>query len=360
MTVDRIAEIKSRGVSAVARAFGAFVSGKRGRSGGHFVCPVCNAATRHTKTSDKRGACGIRRDDAGWRCHQCDASGDAVTLAAYFVAGKRDMDGAAGVAVITACADRGLCTPFDAKRVAQVRPVYVAPKPVEPEPEPGIPTAELEALWAATLPVNMTLADPHVLDMAVPFFMSGRGWFPPLLASLDLVRVTPLPDTFLWPTWWPKAWTNAYRVVMRAYSPRGEFVSIHGRSVVPDLTPKSRWPKGYAAGHLFADARGVALLRGDAGDTSKAIIVEGMTDLIALTLAVFDAKRTDAILGITSGSTKALGLVKWPPGIPVVILTDQDEAGEKYATEIRAAIPRGVDVRRARVPANAINKAAAR
>lgn len=359
MTVDRFTEVKAAGVGAVARAFGVVVEAARGKHGGHFPCPVCGSATRHTQTSDRRGACGIRRDGKGWRCFQCDVSGDAATLAAYLVTGKRSLDGDAGVTVLAACADRGLCTPLDAAAPKQVRPVYVAPAPVEPGPEPAIPAAELQSLWAATLPVNRTMADPHVLDMGVCFYLSGRGWYPSALAALDLVRVTPLPEAYVWPEWWPKAWATAYRLVMRAYSPAGDFVSLHGRSIVPDLTPKTRWPKGYAAGHLFADARGVALLRGEAGDTDKVVVVEGMTDTIALTMATADAGRKHAILGITSGATKALADVKWPAGIPVVVFTDADEAGERYAAEIEAAIPSTVDVRRARA-AQPTQKAATR
>jgi 5S rRNA maturation endonuclease (ribonuclease M5) len=186
--------------------------------------------------------------------------------------------------------------------------------------------------------------------MGVCFYLAGRGLYAPALAALDLVRVTPLPESYAWPAWWPKAWTDSYRLVMRAYNSAGEFVSIHGRSIVPGLNPKTRWPKGYAAGYLFADRRGAEFLRGNVGDTDRVIIVEGMTDTVAMALMVADAGRTDAVLGISSGSTKTLADVMWKTGIPVVSLMDPDEAGEKYAQEIRAAIPKGVDLRRARLP----------
>ncbi len=87
-------------VFEVAQHFGAAQKG-RGASGGSCACPACGAQKRHTKTGDKRGAVGIRRDGLGWRCFSCDASGDALNLVAYVLAGCRlrdaDSDGRAKV-----------------------------------------------------------------------------------------------------------------------------------------------------------------------------------------------------------------------------------------------------------------------
>lgn len=347
--IDRFREVADVGVLAVARAFGVDVNEPRLKSGGSFACPACGSEKRHTKTHDRRGAVGVRPDGKGWRCHQCDAHGDAATLAAWLVAGKPDLDGEAGVSVLRACAERGLCTPFDdAKKAVNPIPPRVAPAAVVP-PRGFPPIHELEALWAATLPVDRTLVDPHVLDLGVAFYLARRGWYAPALAELDLVRVTPLPDSYEWPSWWPRGWTLDHRLVMRAYDHAGVVRSIHARSITPDATPKTRWPKGYdAAPLLFANANGAAMLRGEYAP-GRVVIVEGMPDTIAMAMACADDAPTWAVIGVSSGSAAALARVAWPPGVPVVLMLHDDEAGRKYADEARAAIPRTVDLKRARL-----------
>lgn len=88
-------------VFEVAQDHGQPVQKSRGADSGSCACPACGAQKRHTKTGDKRGAVGIRRDGLGWRCFQCDASGDALDLVAYALAGCRlrdaDADGRAKV-----------------------------------------------------------------------------------------------------------------------------------------------------------------------------------------------------------------------------------------------------------------------
>lgn len=348
-SVDRFREVREVGVLAVAQAFDVDVHGARLKSGGYFACPACGAEKRHSRTHDHRGAVGVRRDDKGWRCFQCDERGDPVTLAAWLVSGKSNLDGEAGVAVLRACAERGLCTPFtDNKQTAQkIRPRVV---PLPPPPPRGFPPPDkLDALWSATRPVNRTNADPHVLDVAAMFYLARRGWFPPALAALDIVRVTPLPDAYTWPSWWRRGWTLDHRLVMRAYDAGGNVRSIHGRSITPGATPKTRWPSGYdAAPLLFADANGVAMLRGES-KPARIVIVEGMPDTIAMALQIADDAPNWAVLGITNGSAPALGQVAWPHGVPVVLMLHDDDTGRKYIADARAAIPRSVNLRLAKL-----------
>ena len=55
-----------------------------------------------------------------------------------------------------------------------------------------------------------------------------------------------------------------------------------------------------------------------------------------------------AVLGGISGSFRALGDVRFPPGCVVYIGTDNDEAGDKYAAEVRAAVGNRAECRRVR------------
>ena len=55
-----------------------------------WSCPSCGAATRHTRTSDRRGAIGTTADGLGWRCFQCNAAGDGIDMAAFSVGGRSE------------------------------------------------------------------------------------------------------------------------------------------------------------------------------------------------------------------------------------------------------------------------------
>ncbi len=74
----------------VASALGLEVREARGANGGAFgPCPSCKAKRRHPNHKDRRLACGVRQDGNGWRCFECDASGDQVDLVAFVREGER-------------------------------------------------------------------------------------------------------------------------------------------------------------------------------------------------------------------------------------------------------------------------------
>jgi len=85
--------------------------------------------------------------------------------------------------------------------------------------------------------VRRALDDPR--DLVENF--SQRNWFPPALAELDLVRVTPLPDSdFVWPRWWPRLRASRWRIVMRQYNAAGRLrlpAVAHQPNERPNETP---------------------------------------------------------------------------------------------------------------------------
>lgn len=99
----------------------------------------------------------------------------------------------------------------------------------------------------------------------------------------------------------------------------------------------------------MADARGRALLMGDAGELEAVVVVEGLTDMLATSLRVERKGQRRAVLSVTAGSSSAFARVRWPADVPCFLATDDDKAGEKYATEVRAALPAAVEVRRIRL-----------
>jgi hypothetical protein len=84
MTPRWIADLKRLGVGAVAAVLG---MEPRGR-GGWAPCPACSAERRG---NERRAPIGTNAR-GGWRCHSCQAEGDAADLLSYGVAGARYRD----------------------------------------------------------------------------------------------------------------------------------------------------------------------------------------------------------------------------------------------------------------------------
>jgi hypothetical protein len=330
--IDHAAEIRARltDPSTVVDALGLGDHSLRQAGGRTVLCPV--HAERSPSCSITRGPDGTIR----FRCFGCEATGDVLDLVATV---------------------KGLSTEHDFKRVleeaariagydlgveASGKPLPPRPVPPKPPERKRPPIAEVEALWAASQPVNDAGTDAQVA-----LFLSARRLFPPAIAQLDVVRVTPVE--YEWPAWWRANWARSWRLITRAFEPDGSFGSLHARAV-DESTPKTRWPFDCAAdGLLFADARGQALLRGQVGDTDRIVFVEGLTDFVAMASVVRDAGRRHAVWGITSGSAPALTKIRWPR-LPVVVATDSDVAGQRYAAEVERRAPKSIRVARWAAP----------
>lgn len=342
----------------VGLAFG-LTHGERG-PGFLEPCPACGASKRHPSRRDRRGALGLTRDGGGWRCHECNASGDGVALAAWLSVGKVPGKGdPAWADVRRDCAAHGLCSPDtrDGRPAAPV-PRRPPPPPRPPEALQRLPLAEVEALWSASAPassVSSSSSNPADRDaarfLAVRFGAEAAGD----LAELDLARVLPLAGAATFPAWWPEAWASTWRLAVLAYEADGTVAGLHARAVrqLDGDAPKNRWPKGEGiysfSGLLFADVWGRALLQGHPpGGLEGVLVTEGLTDLLAASLWCARSSRAFAVLGATSGGFGALARVRWPAGLPCYVATDGDEAGERYAAEVRAVLPRAVRVLRVR------------
>lgn len=332
---DWFEEVKRRGVLKVAEAFGLELGPNRS-----IPCPACGEDRRGR--SDRRFPAGLRHDEQGWRCHRCDASGDAVTLAAWLVTGSAN-PGDRWVEVRRACAERGLCTrdPRDGGPPVRLRPL---PPPRPPAPPKRPPAEEVAALWRRCLP----LAVPEDLEVA-EYLIARRGWTAKEAAAvndLDLARSLPADGEL--PNWWP--WRRPWRLIAPAFDAAGRMASLHARRIDDGGTPKTRWPLGYEAGGLlFADGLGVRLLRGDLPrEVEGVVLCEGLTDTLRTAARAHLHGWPWAVLGMTEGGARALRELgsRWPKGLPLYVATDEDSQGEKYAAEVRRTMPRGVPLRR--------------
>ena len=283
-----VKRMRGESIIAVAARLGRNVALPKGASRGSvYGCPVCNAERRHTKTNDKRGAIGVHRSGAGWRCWQCNATGDAVALVALVLTGNRDIAGA-----------REWCTEWLGDPHRPVRESI----PARPPPEYP-PTRELEALWSECAP---TWAVPEVAEWLESRRIGNAG---------DLARA--LPDGIALPTW---AW-RSHRLVVPLRDVSGVMRSVAFRRCTPGDGPKSMAPRGYGrAGLVFS--------RGVISSPGRIVICEGEKKWLQW------VTRGVHAIGIESGSWGPEHAAAIPSGSTVYLATDPDDAGADYATRI--------------------------
>jgi hypothetical protein len=344
-------DVKRRSVAEVAVALGLEVDARRRALS---PCPACGLARRHPKRKDPRGAVGLTPDGLGFRCFECDAHGDAVTLAALVardgsVPGRGDR--AAWAEVAELCASRGLCELEAGERRARMPQdrrsaprTMVAPRPVAPlTGTPALarlPASEVLALWRRCAAV--------VEDAEVRTWIEGRGLDAELVAERELARA--LPKAGALPAWCRCAgvsWREGgYRVLVPLYGPGGRMEALHARTVAPGREPKAAFPAGASVGGLvMADALGRELLRGAPPPgppgrvmVAEVMVAEGVPDYLTWATQYGDADEdAPAVLGVISGSFPEIAAAI-PTGSRVYVTTHHDQAGDKYAETIRASL----------------------
>lgn len=336
------------GVLAVAKALGLDVQPARGSSGGSFRCPACNAQRRHTKTSDRRAAAGVRNDGRGWRCFQCDVSGDALNLVAYALRGTSLPNlSDVGTADVRAWCERwlglGPTSASSPSSAASRPPPFVEP----PKPPRYPPVSEVRALWAACKPVTDM---PEVAD-----WLLSKRLDPQAVADGDLARAlhpgVPLPR---WTRFRVEGdavsdWcAGGYVLIARLVDTAGNTRSVLARSVRPGREPKSRAAGGFERrGLVLACPLALQVLALGAKPAwwptdrpMRVEVAEGEKKWM-MRATLRQDELAPACLGIESGSWTAELAARIPDKSSVFIATDPNEAGAKYATAIvRSLAPR--------------------
>lgn len=338
-----IERMRTEPVLEVAQGLGIEVQPARGSSGGAFGCPACNAPRRHTRTRDKRGAAGVRRDGKGWKCFQCDASGDGIDLVAFYLRGKALSDLAdAGKAEVRDWCVRWLRLETFT-HTARHAPVQrrTRSEPIPPTPPSYPPLEEVEALWAATKRVDSD-------DLVAAWLREKRGIDPGIVAELNLVRALP-PAIAPLPSWagyggsdnkpW-RSWPSAgLRLLVPLYDATGVMRSVLFRrtfEAAEAWQPKSVATNGYGrAGLVMANAVACHLLAHalDNASAASVVIEEGEMDWLTGCFA-WARKNERAIFGVMSGSWTPQIAQCIPRGSRVTIRTDNDKPGDIMATEI--------------------------
>jgi 5S rRNA maturation endonuclease (ribonuclease M5) len=315
---DWCAGLRALGVVRVAEAFGGRLVDESTPRHGLTPCPACKAETRHTKRNDKRGAVVLVADGDGWKCIQCDTKGDAVRWAAYATTGQPR----ANAEVRKACAHAGLLG--GAASGLTPRPRLVTGPTIEYPPH-----AEVLRLLAAC-------GDVTTEPQAAAWLLSM-----PLDTAVvsDLGAVAALPDKAVVPAWarfkgrpWPQA---GYRLVAPLADAQGALRSVHARRTANTQTPKGLNPAGHATrGLVLACPRARSWSSGKASP-AKVVVAEGLRDWLVAMYRNHAKGGAAATVGIVGpGSWLQAHADRVPDGCRVVVATDHDETGDKYAKRI--------------------------
>jgi hypothetical protein len=338
---NRVPEIKAAltDPTRVLDALGLLGEGRQRRrqSAGWLVrCPV------HQENTP---SCSVQAKSEGivWKCHGCGATGDVLTLIAVA---------------------RGLNTGRDFPRVLAEAARLGGLWHIAAELEGRGPVAPEPARPATTLPQDASerpLTYPDGVqtvweasrglpdDADVCAYMLTRALDPDRIAAADLARTLPASGTL--PRWTRcrlsvdedryGTWREAgYRVLVPMFDPAGVLTSVRAWRTVQDDSglPKRLPPSGHkASGLVMADAFALAWLRGTR-TPEQIVVVEGEPDFLSRCLVTNDPHS--CVIGIVSGSWTAEFAAKVPLGSRVVIRTDNNPAGDRYAAEIAESVKR--------------------
>lgn len=299
--------------------------------GGEYAgaCPWCGGDDRFLvwpeKSSEKGGE---------FWCRQCEKGGDGIEFLKLYK----------GLSYRAACRELGVavCSYAPGPQRRLRGELHAAPLP------PNRPPAnEVADLWEACLSVDAAV-DTATWNHDPLQWIQARKLDSEAIAAGNLARM--IPDGIPLPPWavfgrpWPIA---GYRLVVRAWNARGGCESLHARYTQPGQSEtKAVWPKGFdGRGLVMANNPAVELLQGQGGP-GQVVIVEGIPDW--LTCAV--AWPLLPVFGITAGSwpNGAAHAARIPDGSKVIIRTDGDPTGVKYAGNIQESFAGrpGIELRR--------------
>jgi len=257
-----------------------------------------------------------------------------------------NMDAAQATAVRGWFAERGWCeggTADTARREPRKPRPLPTPQEAAPAPLARPDAGEVAALWEACVPV--------VDDAGVSAWLAGspRGFDPGRVADIGLARA--LPPGLAVPRWarfkgvpWNR---GGWRCIFPAWGPTGRLESLRARSIDPDCAPGEKAAaaaagEGSATGLLLADGVGRLVLETGAaptwwpaGDALRLVVAEGETDFLTWATRYGDAAEdAPGVLGLWAGSWTAEIAARIPDGARVVVRTDPDDAGDRYAARV--------------------------
>lgn len=288
---------------------------------------------------DRTPSCSVQRIDGVvlWKCHGCQATGDALSLVAAVRglsmrgAGFRDvLLEAARIAGLWGVVDEieGRAKSDDSPPLAATAPPQRQEAVMAPRTYPD----DADAFWGA-------LSAAGTVELAAEY-LRGRGIDPDAVDAKDLARA--IPEHGALPAWAVcrgGTWREAnYRLIVAMFDASGALRGVRAWRIADGDGPKRLPPYGHKASELvMADAFGLAWLRGQR-EPKRIVITEGEPDWLTWSTRLNDPST--ATIGIVSGSWHRALAHRVPIGCRVDVRTHLDQAGDRYAAEIETSLRR--------------------
>lgn len=367
------AELAGLPLATVAPALGL----RAGPSGSWGPCPCCGVERRGSE--DARGPVGATGDGRAWRCHRCDAGGDAAALVLAVATGKSSSPGPDGWALAREVAERAALVD-SAGNGPRERSGGPGGTPTRPPPgerssgpipavldpvadKPRAPADEVAELWHRC---------GEALDADADAWLRSRGLNPDAVVALDLARSWPREPGFTAPGWAGirrRSWGDGWRLLFPTWGPAGELAGVRARWVDEAPPPSKRMKEVngqdvLGGGAVYADPVGRWLLErgpsarpGDLVDGTRyawsgaVVVCEGGPDWLTLATSPGRHKApTAAALGLWAGAWSADFAARLPPGTTIRLALHADKAGRSYAEKLLRTLPRGMRVERVDLP----------
>lgn len=281
------------------------------------TCPACGG--NRTK-KDRRGPVRFYHNDYGhrWTCYACAARGDGLDFVSYAQFQKPASELGSRFSHLRSWLEG-----------EQFAPVQAQTPRVPKYP----PQNEVYAIIRAAVPM------PDCKNQEVLKFLKKRG----LEASKTLAGVAcpRFPYKSLTKTergngqmdpWWSIYYALHFPILVPTFDYKSSLVSFQGRSVSPDVR-KSSCPVGFDTANTFFLNQSARQFLQKMHTPGTIWIVEGEMDFLVLA-----QHQAETVIGIRNSAISHLQLMPWRPWQQVIIATDNDDVGNKYAAKIQKLV----------------------
>jgi hypothetical protein len=210
--------------------------------------------------------------------------------------------------------------------------------PREPHEYRRLPHAEVTEVWSLARPVEGHVTALQNLG-GKP--RPGIDWRRVGAQDLARVLVRGAADHVAW------ARPFGGRLLIPTYDAQGDVASFKARAIRAEQQPKELSPASQFtenAGAVFACPRARWMLRAGEGSadyvrSNGLVIVEGAPRWLAwATRFELDADDAPPVIGIFSGAWRPAFARRVPKGTRVLVVTDADDAGDRYFEAVRASL----------------------
>lgn len=292
---------------------------------GKFMRQAGGVIVRCPWHDEKSASCSVRVAKDGTiaaKCHGCGIGGDALSL----IAAVHKLDIKADFRAVLEEAAR-----LAGRTLDDPTPPPISRPP--PPPERDYPPRDyVREFWDSC---ESASGDPEVAE-----WVKARGMNVNHVDGSEVARSIPKRgDLPIWAKFQGKSWRETgHKLIVPMFDHAGDLRSVRACRVIAGDSPKRLPPGGYrASGLVMACTLAQAMLKGT-WIPQRLVIVEGEPDFLIWSSRTGIAAH--ARIGLTSGGWTSEIAAKVPVGCEVSLRTDHDEAGERYAREVAATLPK--------------------